>query len=159
MDWLEHAVREHSYISGAIVCVVIFGILRAARSQPVRSVHCMAFCVICGLGTILEVRRFWQPTLVHSAFLVGIPLTCFLFGFMLTRLDPITFDPATRQFIREQPVLGSALRALLLGAVIAFAPLYLNLLGAGTSTLNVAFAWLAGSSLCLWQRTERAQWA
>lgn len=159
MGWFGHVLWEHSYISGAIACVVTFGVLRAARSQPVRIANCMTMCVISVLSAILEVRRFWPPTHAQWALLVGIALTSFLFSFMLARQDPITFDPATRQFIREKTVLGSALRAIFVGVVIAFAPLYLNSLGEGNPLSIIILTWFAGSSLSLWQRTERAQWA
>lgn len=159
MDWLEHALQAHPFISGAIVCVVVFGILRIVRSRPVRIENCMLICGLFSSQIILEVWRHWPQTLVQSAFLVGIPLICFLFSFMLVRLDPITFDRASRRFIRERTVLGRALCAVFFGAVTVFTPFYSNALGGGDPIAVVVWAWLAGSALGQWLQINRAQWA
>lgn len=157
MDWLEQAWLAHAYISGAIVGLITFGFLRAIRSKPEHSTHCMALSVLFGLGALLEVWSHWPATLVHAEFLVGIALTSFLIGFMLARLDQITFDAASRQFMRRKTVLASALWALFAGACIALVPLYLRTFGGKAPLLLIMMAWGAGDSLSLWQRIEQAE--
>lgn len=157
MDWLEQAWLAHAYISGAIVGLITFGVLRAARSRPERSAQCMALGVLFGLCALFEVWSLWPATLIHAEFLVGIALISFLIGFMLARRDQITFDAASRQFLRRQTLWASALRALFVGACIALLPLYMRTFGGKDPLFLIMMAWWAGASLSLWQRIEQAE--
>lgn len=163
MDWLDHSLRENSYIYGAIICVVAFVFQRVvSRSKSARPVRTAA-SLVAGVGFCIlvafYVMPFWPPTLVQSKILVGAILACFLLGLMVSRLDLITFDTATREFVIERSVLGSALTALFLGGGVALVPHFWDYAGGGYPLCAAAGAWMAGGALSEWRRGVRAEGA
>ena len=160
MDWLDHALRENPFIFGAIICVVTFVFRRFfSRSKPVSTatslVGGVGFCMLAAFWAM----RFWPPTLVQSKILFGIILACFLLGLMLSRLDSITFDTASREFVIEQSVLRSALTALFAGVGVALLTLFWDEVWGGHLALAAWCAWMAGGALGEWRRLVRAEGA
>jgi hypothetical protein len=157
MDWLDHVLRENSYLCGAIACVVTFVFLRVVRPKPVpTTTRLVAGVVFCMLAAF-EVRRSWPPTPVQSETLVGTILACFLFGLMLPRLDSITFDTTAREFVIARSVPGTALTALFAGGFVSLSPLFWDKVGGVGDPIFAAWcAWMAGGALSQWRRVARA---
>jgi len=155
MVWLEHALQENPYISGAIACVVTFVLLSVAHRRPVRTEHNLMVCLFLWMGAAVKVMRLWPPTRVQSEILAGTILACFLFGYLQSRVALITFDTTAHEFFFERSVLRNALNALFTGVVFALLLLSPNNFG-DCAAWVVMGAWITGGALGQWRRIVRA---